>query len=142
MGVFDSFRRKREPEAEYPSHQGYYALHDGLDYDDWDDRLDQVDDAFRLEEKRRQRWWQRDYWRDRRKRWWAVRVVAAFIGLFIVLVAWLAITAPLNKSLQPIAAPQVTLLAADGTPIARNGAITDVEKAASQETLSSLAAAC
>src|SRR5690606_19106659 len=31
----------------------------------------------------------------------------------------------LSKSLQPIAPPQITLLAADGTPIARNGAIVD-----------------
>ena len=42
-----------------------------------------------------------------------------------MLAAWLAITAPLSKSLEPIAAAQITLLAADGTPIARNGAITD-----------------
>ena len=42
-----------------------------------------------------------------------------------MLVAWLEITAPLNKSLEPIAAPQITLLASDGTPIARNGAIVD-----------------
>ncbi|MEZ5680070.1 MAG: transglycosylase domain-containing protein [Erythrobacter sp.] len=125
MGVFDRFRRGTHPEAEFAPHQGYYALHDGLDYDDWDDRLDRVDDALRVEEKNHQRWWQREYWRGRRKRWWAVRIVAGLVGLFIVLVAWLAITAPLNKSLQPIAAPQVTLLAADGTPIARNGAITD-----------------
>jgi penicillin-binding protein 1A len=38
---------------------------------------------------------------------------------------WLAITAPLSKSLQPIAPPRITLLASDGTPIARNGAIVD-----------------
>ena len=70
-------------------------------------------------------WWRPAYWRDRRKRWWAVRIVAAAICVFILLVAWLAITAPLNKSLEPIAPPQITLLAADGTPIARNGAIVD-----------------
>ncbi|QPC99577.1 transglycosylase domain-containing protein [Qipengyuania soli] len=125
MGVFDTFRRKRDTDAGFEPHRGYYALHDSLDYDDWDDRLDRLDDAVRFEEKRRQRWWQREYWRGRRKRWWAVRIAAGLVGLFIVLFAWLAITAPLNKSLQPIAAPQVTLLAADGTPIARNGAITD-----------------
>ena len=125
MGVFDSFRRRPEPEAEFPSHRGYYATHDALDYDDWDDRLDRLDGALEAEEKRRQRWWQRDYWRARRKRWWAARILAAIIGLFIVLFAWLAVTAPLSKSLEPIAAPQITLLAADGTPIARNGAITD-----------------
>ncbi len=50
---------------------------------------------------------------------------SALLALFVLLVAWLAITAPLSKSLQPIAAPQITLLAADGTPIARNGAMVD-----------------
>jgi penicillin-binding protein 1A len=43
----------------------------------------------------------------------------------MVLVAWLAFTAPLSKSLQPIVPPQITLLASDGTPIARNGAIVE-----------------
>lgn len=125
MGVFDLFRRRPQPQAELPSHSGYYATHDALDYDDWDSRLDRLDSALVAEEKKRLRWWQRDYWRGRRKRWWLGRILAAIIGLFIVLVAWLAITAPLSKSLEPIAAPQITLLAADGTPIARNGAITD-----------------
>src|SRR3546814_15288250 len=41
------------------------------------------------------------------------------------LVGWLALTAPLSKSLEPIAPPQITLLASDGTPIARIGAIVD-----------------
>ena len=45
--------------------------------------------------------------------------------LLILIVAWLAFTAPLSKSLQPIAPPRITLLAWDGTPIARNGAIVD-----------------
>lgn len=58
-------------------------------------------------------------------RWWITRSLAALLALFILLVAWLALTAPLSKSLQPIAPPQLTLLAADGTPIARNGAIVD-----------------
>jgi penicillin-binding protein 1A len=125
MGVFDSSRRKSEPQADYPVHRGYYATHEGLDYDDWDSRLDRLDSALAAEEKKRLRFWQRDYWRGRRKRWWVGRILAGIIALFIVLVAWLAITAPLSKSLEPIAAPQITLLAADGTPIARNGAITD-----------------
>ncbi|RPF72843.1 transglycosylase domain-containing protein [Aurantiacibacter spongiae] len=63
--------------------------------------------------------------RNRGWLWWISRIVAALIALFIALVAYLAITAPLNKSLQPIAPPQITLLAADGTPIARNGAVVD-----------------
>lgn len=45
--------------------------------------------------------------------------------LFLGLVAWLAITAPLSKSLEPIAPPEITLLAADGTPIARSGAVVE-----------------
>lgn len=63
--------------------------------------------------------------RGRGKLWWGSRILAAIIGVFIILVAWLAITAPLSKSLEPIAPPQITLLAADGTPIARNGAVVD-----------------
>ncbi|MDE1466282.1 transglycosylase domain-containing protein [Aurantiacibacter sp. D1-12] len=57
--------------------------------------------------------------------WWISRWLAAIIMVFILLVAWLAFTAPLSKSLEPIAPPQITLLAADGTPIARNGAMVD-----------------
>ena len=56
-------------------------------------------------------------------RWWTPRVVGGIFALFLALVAWLAITAPLSKSLQPLRPPQVTLLAADGTPIARSGAV-------------------
>ena len=57
--------------------------------------------------------------------WWAIRGVAGVLFLFILLIGWLAITAPLSKSLQPVSPPQITLLAADGTPIARNGAIVE-----------------
>ena len=61
-----------------------------------------------------------------RRRWiWIKRGLAATLLLFILLVGWLAVTAPLSKSLQPIAPPRLTLLAADGQPIARNGAIID-----------------
>ena len=56
------------------------------------------------------------------RRWWVSRIVGGLAVLFLVLVAWLAVTAPLSKSLHPIAPPQITLLAADGTPIARAGA--------------------
>ncbi len=62
-------------------------------------------------------------WRIRLK--WLMRGIATLLGLFIILVAWLAFTAPLSKSLEPIAPPQLTLLASDGTPIARNGAIVE-----------------
>ena len=57
--------------------------------------------------------------------WWISRTIAAWIALFMLLLLWLAVTAPLSKSLQPIAPPRITLLASDGTPIARNGAIVD-----------------
>src|SRR5690606_1781837 len=77
------------------------------------------------DKRKGQRWWQRAYWQGRGKLWWIVRAIAGLIGLFILLVAYLAITAPLSKSLQPIAPPQITLLASDGTPIARNGAVVD-----------------
>ena len=57
--------------------------------------------------------------------WWGKRVIAAGVVLFVIMLAWLAITAPLSKSLQPIAPPEITLLAADGTPIARSGAVVE-----------------
>ncbi len=61
-----------------------------------------------------------------RRRWlWIRRGLAAALLVLILLVGWLAVTAPLSKSLKPIAPPQLTLLAADGQPIARNGAIFD-----------------
>jgi penicillin-binding protein 1A len=63
--------------------------------------------------------------KPRTRRWWIKRGLAAAALAMVLLVGWLAITAPLSKSLQPIASPQLTLLAADGTPIARNGAIVD-----------------
>jgi penicillin-binding protein 1A len=59
----------------------------------------------------------------RGKLWWAVRGIAAVLMAFFLLVGYLAITAPLSKSLAPIAPPEITLLASDGTPIARNGAV-------------------
>ncbi|WP_284124819.1 transglycosylase domain-containing protein [Parerythrobacter aestuarii] len=95
------------------------------DYDQWDDRLARVDGAVEFEQRKREKWWQRRYWQGRRKRWWAARIIAAMLLLFIMLVAWLALTTPLSKSLEPVVPPQMTILAADGTPIARNGAITD-----------------
>lgn len=57
--------------------------------------------------------------------WWFSRTIAGLLLLFILAILWLAVTAPLSKSLQPIAPPRITLLASDGTPIARNGAIVD-----------------
>jgi penicillin-binding protein 1A len=60
----------------------------------------------------------------RPNRWrWFWRGLAVLILLFIAAVAWLALTAPLSKSLQPIAPPSITLLDTDGNPIARRGAV-------------------
>jgi penicillin-binding protein 1A len=55
--------------------------------------------------------------------WWISRCFAALLLLLTIIILWLAFTAPLSKSLQPIAPPRITLLAWDGTPIARNGAV-------------------
>ncbi|HEY0112112.1 MAG TPA: transglycosylase domain-containing protein [Allosphingosinicella sp.] len=55
-------------------------------------------------------------------RWGVKRILLALLALFMLIVAWLAITAPLSKSLQPIAAPSLTLLSVEGEPIARRGA--------------------
>ena len=56
---------------------------------------------------------------------WVRRGLAAFALLLMLTIGWLAWTAPLSKSLQPIAPPQLTLVSADGRPIARHGAIVD-----------------
>lgn len=61
-----------------------------------------------------------------RRRWkWARRGFIAFAVIFSLTVGWLAWTAPLSKSLEPIVPPQITLVSAEGRPIARNGAIVD-----------------
>ncbi|GAA4825696.1 transglycosylase domain-containing protein [Sphingosinicella ginsenosidimutans] len=58
---------------------------------------------------------------------WRARVVKRALKLgaliLVLLIAWLAFTTPLSRSLQPIAAPSITLLSAEGEPIARRGAI-------------------
>ncbi|MEL6528578.1 MAG: transglycosylase domain-containing protein [Pseudomonadota bacterium] len=143
MGLFERFR-KRSGDEGARGDAGYFALYESQrpyeadddlggaayarpapDYDAWDARLSGLDDHVEREERRRLPWWRPAHYRGRRKRWWAVRLFAAAILLVVALVAWLAITAPLSKSLEPIAAPQVTLLASDGTPIARSGAMVD-----------------
>lgn len=146
MGILDRFRRgdSRASRPGEGSSAEYYATYesrrewdgdDDLDMptrvardpDSWDERLDDIDRQVELEAERqrrlRQRFWHIGYWRDRRKGWWAVRGIAAFLMMVILIIAWLAVTAPLSKSLEPIAPPQVTLVASDGTPIARSGAV-------------------
>jgi penicillin-binding protein 1A len=51
------------------------------------------------------------------------RILAALLGVFMLLIAYLAITAPLSRSLEPIAPPNITLLASNGSVIARTGAV-------------------
>ena len=145
MGLLDRFRRKVPPAGEERGPAEFYALYESRrplddeeddddlpprparalapDYAGWDAELEQVDAALAAEERRRLRWWQRDYWQGRSRWWWAGRSIIAGAALFALIVAWLLVTAPLSKSLEPIAPPQVTLLASDGTPIARSGAV-------------------
>jgi len=102
------FWSRPKPVEEPAPHAGYFALHEAFGnerpvadkFDDWDRRLAATEPS-------------KGPWLGRRRRWWIVRVVAALIALLIVIVAWLAVTAPLSKSLQPIAAPQLTLLASE-----------------------------
>lgn len=141
MALFERFWRRSGRVEPHDSGDGYYALYESQrpfdddedtpryrpagspDYASWDSRLADLDTEVEREERRRRPFWQKTYWLGRRKRWWAARIVAGCFLLFFLLVAWLAVTAPLSKSLEPIAAPQITLLASDGTPIARQGAM-------------------
>src|SRR5687768_9774251 len=50
----------------------------------------------------------------------AIKVGLVVLALIIV---WLIVTAPLSRSLQPIGAPGLTILSAEGEPIARRGAV-------------------
>ncbi|MDR6148060.1 penicillin-binding protein 1A [Sphingomonas sp. SORGH_AS870] len=61
----------------------------------------------------------------RRIHWgrWIVRGTGVGIILLVLAIIWLAVTAPLSRSLQPPTPPSITLTADDGTPIARRGAI-------------------
>ena len=52
---------------------------------------------------------------------WVVRGTGIGIILLVIAIAWLAFTAPLSKSLEPPAPPSITLLSAEGTPIAERG---------------------
>ncbi|MBD59212.1 MAG: penicillin-binding protein [Citromicrobium sp.] len=112
--------RSRGTSAAFGGHSGYYSLSESALDDSWDDdeellyedRESVLDRLFR-------------YLTSHEARYWGVRILAGLLFLLILIIAWLAITAPLSKSLEPIAPPQVTLLAADGTPIARNGAVYD-----------------
>lgn len=51
------------------------------------------------------------------------RAIKVALAGFVLIVAWLIVTAPLSRSLGPVAAPSLTLLSAEGEPIARRGAV-------------------
>jgi penicillin-binding protein 1A len=62
----------------------------------------------------------------KRSRWrWVRWAISAVLLLLMAAVAWLAVTAPLSKSLQPIAPPSIALTDSNGRMFARRGAVTD-----------------
>ena len=123
MGMFRIFGKERDKrpdwarsEPSWAEEKPYSPLYDedgpgDPEFGAWLDG--ELGRRFPEDKRKGERWWQRAYWRRRGWLWWIVRGLAALLALFILLVAWLAITAPLSKSLQPIAPPQVTLLASD-----------------------------
>ena len=68
--------------------------------------------------------------RPRRRRW--VIGLYVFSGLFVITLAWLIVTAPLSRALEPLADPALLLVSSDGHAIARRGALkeapVDVDK--------------
>jgi penicillin-binding protein 1A len=59
----------------------------------------------------------------REGRWprWVTYTIRGLLTLIALLVIWLAFTAPLSRSLQPLGAPSLTVLSAEGEVIARKG---------------------
>ena len=47
----------------------------------------------------------------------------SFLALLILTLAWLIITAPLSRALEPLPDPAMTFLSSEGRPIAQRGAI-------------------
>ena len=87
--------------------------------DEWDERLEALEplpplDPLPADEQRP----------PKRRGWIRKRYIAAgLVAVLLVLIGWLAITAPLSRSLQPIAPPSITLVASDGKAFARKGAV-------------------
>ncbi|HEY0115980.1 MAG TPA: transglycosylase domain-containing protein, partial [Allosphingosinicella sp.] len=50
------------------------------------------------------------------------RTIQLLLAALLLLIVWLTFTAPLNRSLQPLGAPSLTVLSAEGEVIARKGA--------------------
>ena len=57
----------------------------------------------------------------KRRRW--VRALYLAGGVFLLLVAWLIVTAPLSRALEPLDDPAMLLMSEDGRAIARRGAV-------------------
>lgn len=126
---FDPSRPSSSDRSDPVSRLGYPALDGAPDRDGYGsgyggaerDLRDEWDRPIPDDPEPRSRW--SPGWRNVRWGRWIARGAAAALVLLIVAVAWLAVTAPLSKSLAPPTPPSITLLAADGTPIARRGAI-------------------
>jgi penicillin-binding protein 1A len=59
-----------------------------------------------------------------RPRWRRAKIIAlSFLALIVVTVAWLVITAPLSRALEPLPDPAMLFLSDEGRPIAERGAI-------------------
>ncbi|MGE4323957.1 MAG: transglycosylase domain-containing protein [Sphingobium sp.] len=52
-------------------------------------------------------------------------IIAATLAVLMLVIGWLAVTAPLSRSLEPVAPPSISLMSADGKLIARRGAVID-----------------
>ena len=63
----------------------------------------------------------------RRRRWRRALKLGAYIfgALFLIIVLWLVVTAPLSRALEPLPAPAMLIVANNGQPIARRGAVKD-----------------
>ena len=66
-----------------------------------------------------------------RRRWWRIGFTTLFAVLLLV-VGWLIVTAPLSRALEPLQDPAMLLLSAEGTPIARRGAVKEAPVVASR----------
>jgi penicillin-binding protein 1A len=58
-----------------------------------------------------------------RRRRWLRNGFYVLSALFLVILLWLVVTAPLSRALEPLEDPALLLLSAEGRPIARRGAI-------------------
>ena len=110
MSLFDPHRVRTAPVEPYELSSG---LPPPIDWDRYDHVLGQIDNEAEEFVPRRRTGVLR----------WIARGIAALILLLVVAIGWLAVTAPLSRSLRPPTPPSITLTADDGTPIARRGAV-------------------